>query len=198
MRFCTAKVGTQCVAHLRGLAGTNFTRNRAWDRTRSRPSRGGTRKPKESCSAGPWALPITSTAWPTGNRESGVTAWHGRPAECGLAPIRGHSNVQGMGSVGVTPQLKQSGVRSPAEPFRRAAADRGRARHHGLRRGGRCRAAQMRFLPGGISMARIPMPRLPPRPSGKLDLFVYLNTTLNSGHAHGLAKETIVLPVFAQ
>jgi anaerobic selenocysteine-containing dehydrogenase len=32
----------------------------------------------------------------------------------------------------------------------------------------------------------------------KLDLVVYLNTTLNTGHAHGLAKETIVLPVLAR
>src|SRR5262249_353874 len=31
----------------------------------------------------------------------------GRPA-AGLLPIRGHSNVQGMGTVGVTPQLKQA------------------------------------------------------------------------------------------
>ena len=27
---------------------------------------------------------------------------------------------------------------------------------------------------------------------------VYLNTTLNTGHAHGLAKETIILPVLAR
>src|SRR5207249_9425667 len=31
--------------------------------------------------------------------------WLGRPGS-GLLPIRGHSNVQGVGSVGVTPQLK--------------------------------------------------------------------------------------------
>ena len=27
---------------------------------------------------------------------------------CGLLPIRGHSNVQGVGSVGVTPALKEA------------------------------------------------------------------------------------------
>ncbi len=32
----------------------------------------------------------------------------------------------------------------------------------------------------------------------KLDMIVYLNTTLNTGHAHGLAKETIILPVLAR
>src|SRR5437762_5595578 len=33
--------------------------------------------------------------------------WLGRPG-CGLLPIRGHSNVQGVGSCGVTPGLKQA------------------------------------------------------------------------------------------
>src|SRR5213078_4282627 len=33
---------------------------------------------------------------------------------------------------------------------------------------------------------------------GKLDQVVYLNTTLNTGHAHGLAAETIILPVLAR
>jgi anaerobic selenocysteine-containing dehydrogenase len=31
-----------------------------------------------------------------------------------------------------------------------------------------------------------------------LDLLVYLNTTLNTGHAHGLGKETLILPVLAR
>ena len=32
----------------------------------------------------------------------------------------------------------------------------------------------------------------------KLDMLVYLNTTLNTGHAWGRAKETIILPVLAR
>src|SRR6185295_2143323 len=31
-----------------------------------------------------------------------------------------------------------------------------------------------------------------------LDQITYLNTTLNTGHAHGLARETIILPVLAR
>src|SRR6185436_3383473 len=33
---------------------------------------------------------------------------------------------------------------------------------------------------------------------GQLDQIVYLNTTLNTGHAHGIARETIILPVLAR
>ena len=42
------------------------------------------------------------------------------------------------------------------------------------------------------------MPRSPREALGKLDLIVYLNTTLNTGHARGLAGETIILPVLAR
>ena len=33
---------------------------------------------------------------------------------------------------------------------------------------------------------------------GKLDLIVYLNTTLNTGHARGRGRETLILPVLAR
>ena len=36
------------------------------------------------------------------------------------------------------------------------------------------------------------------RALGNLDLLVYLNTTLNTGHAHGLGRDTIILPVLAR
>src|SRR5262249_7558655 len=32
----------------------------------------------------------------------------------------------------------------------------------------------------------------------RLDSIVYLNTTLNTGHAHGLGRETMILPVLAR
>ena len=36
------------------------------------------------------------------------------------------------------------------------------------------------------------------RRSAKLDLVTYLSTTLNTGHAWGTAKETLILPVLAR
>ncbi len=60
-----------------------------------------------------WTMGITHHAHGVENvqadRQSGPDARHGRPAAApGLLPIRGHSNVQGIGSVGVTPKLKQA------------------------------------------------------------------------------------------
>ncbi|MEX0677583.1 MAG: FdhF/YdeP family oxidoreductase [Pirellulales bacterium] len=121
----------------------------------------------------------------------------GRP-HAGLLPIRGHSNVQGMGSVGVTPALKDAvlkrlenhfGVQLPIAP--------------GLDTLGCIHAAadgQLRFgfCLGGNLYGSNPDANFTARAIGKLDLVVYLNTTLNTGHAHGLARETMILPVLAR
>ena len=42
--------------------------------------------------------------------------WLGRPG-CGLLPIRGHSNVQGVGSVGMAPALKEAFARAMEEAY---------------------------------------------------------------------------------
>ena len=116
----------------------------------------------------------------------------------GLLPIRGHSNVQGIGSVGVTPKLKdvvlerlQShfGVQLPTET--------------GLDTMGCIEAAaigqlKFGFCLGGNLYGSNPDATFAAKALQNLEMVVYLNTTLNTGHAHGLAKETIILPVLAR
>ncbi len=121
----------------------------------------------------------------------------GRP-HAGLLPIRGHSNVQGIGSVGVSPKLKDAvfdrlqnyfGVQLPTTPGLDTmacveAAEAGQVR--------------FAFCLGGNLFGSNPDATYAARALGKLDMIVYLNTTLNTGHAHGLAGETIILPVLAR
>src|SRR5581483_1221886 len=121
----------------------------------------------------------------------------GRP-HAGLLPIRGHSNVQGIGSVGVAPVLKEAifrklearlGVKLPTTPGRDTmacmkAADAGEAR-----------AA---LCLGGNLFGSNPDASFAARALGKLELITYLNTTLNTGHAWGRGRETLVLPVLAR
>ncbi|MEQ1829263.1 MAG: FdhF/YdeP family oxidoreductase [Pirellula sp.] len=116
----------------------------------------------------------------------------------GLMPIRGHSNVQGMGSVGVTPKLKDElfanltnkfGVTLPTTRGRDTlecleAAERGDLKF------GMCL--------GGNLFGANPDATFAEKALEKLDMLVMLNTTLNTGHARGLAKTTIVLPVLAR
>jgi molybdopterin-dependent oxidoreductase alpha subunit len=121
----------------------------------------------------------------------------GRPM-AGLLPIRGHSNVQGIGSVGVTPQLKDAvfaalehelGVRLPTAPGRDTLACI-EAAHAGQMRVG--------FCLGGNLFGSNPDARFAAEALARTDLMVYLNTSLNTGHAHGRGRETLVLPVLAR
>ena len=57
----------------------------------------------------------------------------GRPS-AGLLPIRGHSNVQGMGSVGVTPSLKKAIQGRLEAASRDSRLRRARTRHDGVHR----------------------------------------------------------------
>ena len=121
----------------------------------------------------------------------------GRP-HAGLLPIRGHSNVQGIGSMGVTPQLKEAlferlesyfGLQLPTTAGLDTLACMEAADRKELKFG---------FCLGGNLYGSNPDATFASQALGKLDLLVYLNTTLNTGHAHGLAKETIILPVLAR
>ena len=119
-------------------------------------------------------------------------------AHAGLLPIRGHSNIQGIGSVGVTPKLKDEILHRLHE-------------HYGLElptTAGRDTLACMEgALDGSLSLGVClggnlygsnPDATFAAEALSKLKSMVYLNTTLNTGHAHGLADETLILPVLAR
>jgi len=121
----------------------------------------------------------------------------GRP-HAGLLPIRGHSNVQGIGSMGVTPKLKDAiferlqghfGVQLPATPGLDTLACIEAAHAGGLKMG---------VCLGGNLYGSNPDAAYAAEALSRLDTLVYLNTTLNTGHAHGLAAETLILPVLAR
>ncbi len=121
----------------------------------------------------------------------------GRP-HCGLMPIRGHSNVQGMGSVGVVPNLKEK-VLANLETHLKVHLPR----TPGLDTMACMRAAEQgtirsAFCLGGNLYGSNPDSKFAKRALGKLELITYLNTSLNTTHTHGRGKETIVLPVLAR
>lgn len=121
----------------------------------------------------------------------------GRPG-CGLMPIRGHSNVQGIGSMGVMPKLRDAvfdrlqnhfGVPLPTTPGRDTMACMEGATNGELKVG---------FCLGGNLYGSNPDATYAAKAIANLDQITYLSTTLNTGHAFGLAKETIILPVSAR
>ncbi|HKQ48751.1 MAG TPA: FdhF/YdeP family oxidoreductase [Phycisphaerae bacterium] len=121
----------------------------------------------------------------------------GRP-HAGLLPIRGHSNVQGIGSVGVAPKLKEAvfqrleshfGVRLPTTPGHDTigcleAAERAEMK--------------LAWCIGGNLFGATPDAGFASRALGRVDTVVYVNTMLNTTHAWGLGRETMVLPALAR
>ncbi len=121
----------------------------------------------------------------------------GRPS-AGLMPIRGHSNVQGIGSVGVTPKLKDA-IFERLEDHFLVNLPRG----SGLDTLGCMEAAhagelKLGFCLGGNLYGSNPDAAFANDALARLKTLVFMNTTLNTGHAHGLADETIILPVLAR
>ena len=121
----------------------------------------------------------------------------GKP-HAGLLPIRGHSNVQGIGSMGVAPNLKEQvfnnlerhlNVKLPTTPGLdtmacMAATDEGSIRSA--------------ICLGGNLFGSNPDATFAHRALRKLELVTYLNTTLNTGHAWGRGQQTLILPVLAR
>lgn len=113
----------------------------------------------------------------------------------GLMPIRGHSNVQGMGTVGVAPALKQAllkrfeerlGLSIPTSPGYDTMACM-----HAASRG----EMDFALCLGGNLYGSNPDSRHALEALGRLKTVAYLSTTLNTGHAWGTGEETLILPV---
>lgn len=121
----------------------------------------------------------------------------GRPG-AGLLPLRGHSNVQGIGSVGAVPALTPAvlaalesslGVTLPKTPGLDTLACVHRAAE------GRVRFA---LHLGGNLYGSCPDATFAARALGEIDTTVFLSTTLNTGHALGRGRESVILPVLAR
>lgn len=115
----------------------------------------------------------------------------------GLMPIRGHSNVQGMGSVGVTPAMTKAAVEGLQSLGYQAPAFQGYDTMAAMLAAGRGEMAFGLCLGGNLFGAN-PDAAFSARALGNLETLVYLSTSLNTGHAHGLGKTTLILPVQAR
>ncbi|MCH8311386.1 MAG: FdhF/YdeP family oxidoreductase [Nitrospinae bacterium] len=116
----------------------------------------------------------------------------------GLLPLRGHSNVQGIGSIGFTPQLKQEifnklessyGLSLPSQKGLDTLACM-EASHQGK--------FDFAWNLGGNLFGSNPDSRFTTTALSKIDFVLYMNTTLNQGHILGRGKTTLILPVLAR
>ena len=121
----------------------------------------------------------------------------GRPG-AGLLPIRGHSNVQGIGSVGVTPKLKDTIFERLQDHFQVALPTTPGLDTMACMEGAERGDLKLGFCLGGNLYGSNPDATFAGQALQNLEMLVYLSTTLNTGHAYGLAHETLILPVLAR
>lgn len=121
----------------------------------------------------------------------------GKPG-AGLLPIRGHSNVQGIGSVGVAPAL-QDGVRQSLESIygTKITDAPGLDTHAMIDACGRGEIDFL-FVLGGNLWGSNPDSTWAQDCMNKAKNIVYLSTKLNPGHFFGRGETTLILPVLAR
>ncbi len=149
-----------------------------------------------------WAMGLTHHAHGVGNVQSLVNlallrGMVGR-RHAGLLPLRGHSNVQGIGSVGVTPQLKKAFFDNLESYYKiRLPTGKGMdtlACMESANKG----EIDFAWNLGGNLYGSNPDAMFAQKALRKIGFVLYMNTTLNQGHFRGMGKETLILPVLAR
>jgi molybdopterin-dependent oxidoreductase alpha subunit len=114
----------------------------------------------------------------------------------GVMPIRGHSNVQGFGSMGVTVKLRKE-IQQALETLLDRPLSRVEGYHtrHLIEAADAGKVDTLMCLGGNLYAANPDLTQAK-RALGKIETIIYLATKPNLGHFHGLAKQnTIIIPV---
>ena len=147
-----------------------------------------------------WAMGITHQANGTDNvsgiANTALLTGNVGKMGAGVMPIRGHSNVQGFGSMGVKndikPKLREALEKLVGHPLNREAGYHSRALIEAADAG----KVDTLFCLGGNLYAANPDLAQAKRAIGKIDIVVYVATKPNLGHFNGLGKRnTLILPV---
>ena len=146
-----------------------------------------------------WAVGITHHLFGCENVESivNLALLRGMVGKryAGLLPLRGHSNVQGIGSLGVTPALKEIvlnnlekhlGIKLPNTPGMDTMSCMKASYDENI---------DSAFLLGGNLYCSNPDTEFVEQALNKIPFKVFLTTTINKSHFFGVDKEVIILPV---
>jgi molybdopterin-dependent oxidoreductase alpha subunit len=149
-----------------------------------------------------WAMGLTHHTYGVDNiRALGNLAMSrgflGSPGS-GLMPIRGHSNVQGVGSVGVSPQLKESFARNLRERYGISASASAGMDTYACMQASHEGRIDVALMLGGNLWGSNPDSHWSTDALSRIGTSVSLTTKLNQGHFNGRAQTTVILPVLAR
>ncbi|MCY7285605.1 MAG: FdhF/YdeP family oxidoreductase [Cyanobacteria bacterium CAN_BIN43] len=114
----------------------------------------------------------------------------------GVMPVRGHSNVQGFGSMGVTVELKEE-IKQALETLLGRSLNLPKGYHtRNLIEAAEAGKVDSLMCVGGNIYGANPDSMQAKRALGNIETIIYLATKPNIGHFNGLAKvNTIIIPV---
>ncbi|MBW4521059.1 MAG: FdhF/YdeP family oxidoreductase [Scytolyngbya sp. HA4215-MV1] len=147
-----------------------------------------------------WAMGITQHANGVDNvysiANTALISGHAGRMGAGVMPVRGHSNVQGFGSMGVTVKLKEE-IKQALEQLLGRSLNLPKGYHtRDLIEAAEAGKVESLICVGGNLYGANPDSTQAKRALGNINTIVYLATKPNIGHFHGLAKiHTIIIPV---
>ncbi|MBK9143485.1 MAG: FdhF/YdeP family oxidoreductase [Candidatus Melainabacteria bacterium] len=121
----------------------------------------------------------------------------GRPG-AGMMPIRGHSNVQGVGSIGFTPALQKDVRKALENAYGKTFPDSPGYDTYAMMEAAAKHKLKYLFCLGGNLWGSNPDLDWAGQAMRNIETVVYLSTKLNPGHFHGRGKTTLILPVLAR
>jgi len=116
----------------------------------------------------------------------------------GLMPIRGHSNVQGVGSVGVAPQLKEAFATSLRDKYGITAPSDSGMDTYACMQAAHAGRIDTALMLGGNLWGSNPDSQWSSEALSRIGTSISLTTKLNQGHFNGRAATTVILPVLAR
>ena len=149
-----------------------------------------------------WAMGLTHHSWGVDNilamsNLALATAHVGRVG-AGLLPIRGHSNVQGIGSIGFSPSISEAVRKSLERIYNKDLPTEAGYDTHALIEAAGAGKLDCLFALGGNLWGSNPDSAWATKSMQEIQTSIYLSTKLNPGHFHGRGKRTVILPVLAR
>jgi molybdopterin-dependent oxidoreductase alpha subunit len=122
--------------------------------------------------------------------------WLGREG-CGLLPIRGHSNVQGVGSMGVSPVAKEAFAKKLQALYGIAPLPPGQDTFASMEAAAAGRI-QASLQLGGNLFGSNPDRTWSEKALRSIPFTAMVSTKLNENHVHGGGQTTVILPALAR
>ncbi|WP_075186447.1 FdhF/YdeP family oxidoreductase [Teredinibacter haidensis] len=146
-----------------------------------------------------WSMGLTHHHHGVGNIETLVAlalmrGMVGKPG-AGLLPLRGHSNIQGTGSMGFTPTLKQA-VETKLQQKLSSELPKAKgldtmACIHAAHKG----EMEFAMMLGGNLLASNPDTAYSTQALDRIAVKCFITSTLNTGHVNGAGGEVLILPI---